>query len=100
MPYACEVICDGDVVVSMECDGEAVVEISENGEFGVYQEASSRQGYGGPYNVKPSFEDQTLYTRDKLMLEDVTVDAISVSRVTNPAGGKTVYIGGIIDYGG
>ena len=55
--------------------------------------------YAGPYSVTPTFSDQTLNTNNKLMSSDVEVEAIFVSRVPNLAGGNTVYIGGIIDYG-
>ncbi|MBP5462745.1 MAG: hypothetical protein J6Y20_11585 [Lachnospiraceae bacterium] len=88
MLYPCSIVCDGD----------AIIEISEDGECGIYSEASARESFSGPYNVMPGFEDQTLKTRDKLMLDDVTVNAITVSSVSNPAGGQTVYIGGLIDY--
>ena len=54
--------------------------------------------YDGPYLVTPKFEDQTLNTNNKLMFSDVEVEAIYVSSVTNPAGGNTVYIGGIINH--
>ena len=99
MIYPCNIVCDGDAIISIVSDGDAVVNICEDGECGIYHEASQRHGYDGPYNVTPRFEEQTLNTRDKLMLDDVTVEAITVSRVSNPAGGKTVYIGGLIDYG-
>lgn len=52
--------------------------------------------YGGPYVVDPEFEEQILATRNKTMSDDVTVHRIDVSTVENPAGGNTVYIGGII----
>lgn len=54
--------------------------------------------YDGVYIVDPSFDEQVLETRDKLMSDDVTVNAILVNTVSNPAGGNTVYIGGLIDY--
>ena len=53
--------------------------------------------YLGPYVVDPTFREQTLETRNKLMTDDVTVNPIEVSRTSNPAGGITVYIGGIIN---
>ena len=55
--------------------------------------------YDGQYEINPSFDDQILETKNKLMTDDVTVNAITVSRTTNPSGGKTVYIGGTITYG-
>lgn len=51
--------------------------------------------YEGDYEVAPSFENQTLETRDKTLTEDILVKAIEVQSVTNLSGGKTVYIGGI-----
>jgi len=53
--------------------------------------------YDGEYVAKPSFETQTLHTKNKVLTNDVTVNAIEVSRVSNLQGGKTVYIGGIIN---
>lgn len=52
--------------------------------------------YDGDYTIDPSFELQTLETENKLMREDVNVNPIEVSRVSNLSGGVTVYIGGII----
>lgn len=52
--------------------------------------------YAGPYQVDPSFDEQMLETAQKVMADDVTVHAIEVSRVSNPSGGITVYIGGVI----
>lgn len=51
--------------------------------------------YEGEYTVDPNFSTQTLETRDKLLRENVTVNPIEVARVSNPAGGKTIFIGGI-----
>jgi len=55
--------------------------------------------YDGEYVVDPSFDQQTLQTKNKTMEDDVTVNAIMVSRTTNLSGGYTVYIGGEIEYG-
>ena len=52
--------------------------------------------YPGPYIVDPTFEDQILETKDTTLTSDVQVNAIMVSRTTNPSGGITVYIGGNI----
>lgn len=52
--------------------------------------------YEGEYEVDPTFEIQTLLTAHKYMADNVTVHAIEVSTVSNPSGGNTVYIGGII----
>ena len=45
----------------------------------------------------PQFTPQELATAQKQMIDDVTIEAIEISRVSNPSGGKTVYIGGIIN---
>lgn len=50
--------------------------------------------YEGEYQITPSFEAQTLKTKNKLMADDVSVSAISVVRMSNPNGGTTVIIGG------
>ena len=49
--------------------------------------------YTGEYTVIPRKVEQVLPTSDKLMVDDLTVDAINYSRVDNPAGGLTVNIG-------
>ena len=54
--------------------------------------------YDGEYIVDPSFDEQILETKDQRMTDDVTVNAIMVNTVSNPSGGNTVYIGGLINY--
>lgn len=49
--------------------------------------------YPGPYNVVPRKVEQTLNTADKLLTDDISVDAINYSEVDNLSGGKTVNIG-------
>ena len=53
--------------------------------------------YTGNYIVDPNFATQILGTKEKFMLDDVTVNPIEVARVSNPAGGRTIYIGGEIN---
>lgn len=50
--------------------------------------------YDGNYDVMPTFEQQNLETRNKLLREDVIVHPIAVSRTQNLAGGTTIFIGG------
>ena len=59
--------------------------------------SSSYETYRGDYTVDPDFDGITLETRGKVMRDDVTVKPIEVARVSNTQGGKTVYIGGIIN---
>lgn len=49
--------------------------------------------YEGAYVITPELIAQTLETRLKSMLDDVTVEEIPIDTVTNAAGGNTVIIG-------
>ncbi len=49
--------------------------------------------YTGSYDVVPRKVQQVLNTSDKLMVNDLTVEAINYSEVLNPEGGTTVVIG-------
>ena len=51
--------------------------------------------YEGPYVIDPKFYNQYLETKNKIMVDDVTVNQIEVSRISNVHGGITVYIGGV-----
>ena len=53
--------------------------------------------YTGSYTVRPNFTQQSLETRNKILMENVNITPIEVQRVSNLSGGKTVYIGGEID---
>lgn len=48
--------------------------------------------YEGEYVVTPKVTEQTLETRNTSMREDVTIEAIPYSEVTNPSGGLTANI--------
>lgn len=67
------------------------------GELGILQKVNTSEMYTGETEVIPNFEKQTLYTKGLAMPKNVTIDAISVRKTTNAAGGNTVYIGGIFD---
>lgn len=61
-----------------------------------FSEAGGRRPtYEGDYEVTPKFTEQVLPTQGLLMRDDVQVHAIAVERVSNPQGGRTVYIGAI-----
>lgn len=66
-------------------------------DFGQVTQIGAGTPYAGEYEVDPDFEGKVLKTKSKVMSDDVTVNPIEVSRVSNPAGGKTIYIGGIIN---
>lgn len=50
--------------------------------------------YDGTYVVTPIFDDQVLPTADKLLVNDLTIESIPYSEVTNDSGGLTINIGG------
>ena len=49
--------------------------------------------YEGSYTVRPSIDAQTLPTNQKYMTDDLTVQAIPYSEVSNQSGGMTATIG-------
>lgn len=55
--------------------------------------------YEGTYDVTPALVAQTMPTRDKRMLDNVTVQEIPYHEVSNAAEGTTAIIGGITYYG-
>ena len=56
--------------------------------------SSSLPWYDGPYRITSAFHLQTLNTKLKIMKDDINVDPMPYSEVSNPAGGLTVNIGG------
>lgn len=49
--------------------------------------------YEGDYEVIPKVDAQTMPTKDKVLVNDVTIKAIPFFNVSNTSGGNTVYIG-------
>lgn len=50
--------------------------------------------YEGPYEVHPTWQNQTLATREKRMTDDLLIYDIPLSETSNDAGGLTLNIGG------
>ena len=48
--------------------------------------------YEGPYEVIPTIKGFVLGTKDKSMVDDLSVLAIPYQEVSNPQGGETVII--------
>ena len=48
--------------------------------------------YAGDYVVTPKVEAQTFPTKEKVMVDDMTITAIPFFSVSNTSGGNTVYI--------
>ena len=49
--------------------------------------------YKGAYEVTPKVEGQTMPTKDKVLIDDMTIKAIPFYKVSNTSGGNTVFIG-------
>lgn len=52
--------------------------------------------YEGAYSVTPKVNAQTLETKNKSMTDDLVVEEIPYSEVSNPSGGNTVNIAFIL----
>jgi len=66
-----------------EATAELNTKIILNGDFSVYS---------GPYEVTPTMEKQVLETKQRTLLDDVTVKKIPIYETSNLSGGTTVYI--------
>lgn len=49
--------------------------------------------YDGGYDVTPTVDGTVLKTEQKVMEQDLTINAIPYFEVSNTSGGNTVYIG-------
>ena len=60
---------------------------------GEFYRVGDYEFFDGPYQVKPTFENQTLKTKNMAMKDDMEIKPISVTKVSNQSGGNTVIIG-------
>lgn len=49
--------------------------------------------YKGEYEVTPTFDEQRLETKNKMLNRDVKVNKIYVGKTINEGGGYTTYVG-------
>lgn len=79
-------------------DGELSLNIPMDGEVGIITKVVQHDlpVYTGETTVEPDFDGTVLMTAQKVMTQNITVNPIQVESVSNPTGGRTVYIGGII----
>lgn len=49
--------------------------------------------YDGKYEIIPKLTQQILGTKNKLLAEDLLVDKIPITSVSNQSGGNTIIIG-------
>lgn len=82
----------GEVFISGSADGNA--EVVCDGEVGIVTEVigGDYPVYSGDNIVTPTMEQQTLNTKNKILLDDVTIKKIPLYETTNLSGGTTVYI--------
>jgi hypothetical protein len=55
--------------------------------------STDAEPFEGEYTVTPKVTEQIIATKNRLMLNDVTVKSIPFFNVSNTSGGNTVYIG-------
>ena len=68
-------------------------ECTFNTDFGEIFLVKTEDVYEGDYNVIPRVYQQILDTKDKVMLDDVTVEIIPLAKTINLSNGYTVTIG-------
>ena len=69
--------------------------LSFNANFGEIHRSTEYVGgnpFDGDYTVTPKVDSQTMPTKGRIMLDDVTIKAIPFFNVSNNSGGSTVYI--------
>ena len=83
-----EVVLDGELSLNLHMDGEVgiVTKVVEH----------DLPVYTGDTTVNPDFVGTVLMTAQRVVNQNITVNPIRVESVSNPTGGRTVYIGGII----
>lgn len=67
------------------------------GEVKIVTVIPEKDQYEGDYIVTPKISAQTIPTKKKYLIDDMTVKAIPYFNVSNTTGGSTVYIGSTLD---
>lgn len=68
----------------------------KNSLVGYISKDASISYYSGEYEITPAVDAQVMLTKNKMMANDVTVNAIPYYETSNPFG-YTVYIGSVIN---
>lgn len=77
--------------ISLENRPEQSIEVKQNIIIEtVYEDAIL---YEGEYEVTPKVTEQSLPTKERLLMEDVTIKKIPFAAALNTSGGRTVTIG-------
>ena len=63
-------------------------------DFGEVQYVTEFVGekYEGDYEITPNVEAQTVPTKNKVLIDDMTIKSIPIYKTSNNSGGTTVYI--------
>ena len=89
-----------DISIGVESqDKNMEIAVSRRGKYmamSVEKSVTPLPEYDGPYSVTPKlYIGHTLETMGKSMRDNVSVGAIPIFDVSNPAGGRTVTIGSV-----
>lgn len=87
--FAAEFAGGGKFAASMTADATFTAQFAAGGGGG-----GAVPPYTGETRVTPGFEEITLATKNLRMQDDVVVEQIPITEVSNPAGGITFIIGG------
>ena len=68
-------------------------ECSFNANFGEIVQITTGDIYQGDYDVVPRVYQQVLPTKDKVMVDNITIEIIPLTKVINLQNGYTVTIG-------
>lgn len=70
------VVFAGELDLLIAQDGECDLLIAQDGELGIITGISDMPAYDGPTEVTPTQETQVLYTANKAVLSNITVNPI------------------------
>lgn len=70
------VVFAGELDLLIAQDGECDLLIAQDGELGIITGISDMPAYDGPTEVTPTQETQVLYTANKTVLSNITVNPI------------------------
>lgn len=89
------VVIGGETSLIQKVDGDCTLSVNIDGVSGVVTtiEPHARATYDGDYIVVPQVTEQVLPTKEKVMVNDLTVKEIPTYEVSNEAGGNTFIIG-------
>lgn len=92
------VVLDGEISLLNQIEGELSLNAEYDGAIGevIVVAEHDLPTYTGPTMINPDFVGTSLPTMNKVLAQNITIKPIEVQTVSNLAGGKTVYIGGII----